>query len=130
MTEYIYRPFLRKQASERELVWVSRAGVIAIAMIALFIARDPESKVLDIVAYAWAGFGAGLGPTILLSLIWCRMTRNGAIAGMITGSMIVVIWANLKGGLFDIYEILPGFVAGVCAIVLVSVLDHSSPRRS
>jgi sodium/proline symporter len=127
LTEDLYRPFLRKQASERELVWVGRAGVIVIASAALLLGRDPESRVLDIVAYAWAGFGAGLGPTMLLSFRWRRMTRNGALAGMIAGSKTVVIWANLEGGLFDIYETLPGFLVGMLAVILFIVIDRSVP---
>jgi sodium/proline symporter len=102
---------------------VGRSGVIIIALLALLIARDPKSRVLDIVAYAWAGFGAGFGPSLLLSLTWRRMTRNGALAGIVTGAVTVVIWANLDGGLFDVYEILPGFVIGAVTIVLVSLME-------
>jgi sodium/proline symporter len=124
LTEDLYRPFLRPQAGERELVWIGRLGVIVIALLALLVARDPDSRVLDIVAYAWAGFGAGFGPTILLSLIWRGMTRDGALAGMVAGAATVVLWANLEGGLFDVYEMLPGFLAGLLAIVLVSRLGR------
>jgi sodium/proline symporter len=124
LTEDLYRPFLRPRASERELVWVGRLGVLVIALLALLLARDPESRVLDIVAYAWAGFGAGFGPTVLLSLIWRGITRDGALAGMVTGAATVVLWANLEGGLFDAYEMLPGFLAGLLAIVLVSRLGR------
>jgi sodium/proline symporter len=91
LTEDLYRAFFRKTASETELLWISRAGVLIIALVALFIASNPDSRVLDIVAYAWAGFGAGFGPVVLLSLLWRRMTRNGALAGMITGSATVVL---------------------------------------
>lgn len=128
LTEDFYRPFLRPQASERELIWVGRAGVVIIALLALLIASDPQSRVLDIVAYAWAGFGAGFGPSIVLSLTWRRMTRNGALAGMVIGAVTVVVWANLDGGLFDVYEILPGFVIGTVAIVVVSFFD--APPKS
>jgi len=123
LTEDLYRPFLRPAASERELVWVGRAGVVAIAVLALLIAADPQSRVLDIVAYAWAGFGAGFGPAVLLSLTWRRMTRNGALAGMAGGAVTVVVWANLEGGLFDVYEILPGFLVASLAIVAVSLRE-------
>jgi sodium/proline symporter len=123
LTEDLYRAFFRKAASETELLWVSRTGVLMIAMLALFIASNPDSRVLDIVAYAWAGFGAGFGPAIILSLLWRRMTRDGALAGMITGSATVVLWANLKGGIFDVYEILPGFIAGLLAIVIFSLFQ-------
>ena len=124
LTEDLYRPFLRQQASERELVWVGRAGVIVIALAALLLGRDPASRVLDIVAYAWAGFGAGFGPTLLLSLLWRGATRNGALAGMIAGATTVVVWANLEGGVFDVYEMLPGFLAGVLAVVFFSAIGR------
>jgi len=127
LTEDFYRPFLRPSATERELVWVGRAGVLAIAAVALLIASDPKSSVLDIVAYAWAGFGAGFGPAVLLSLTWRRMTRNGALAGMIAGSATVILWANLDGGVFDVYEILPGFLAGLAAIVVFSLPGRMPP---
>ena len=120
LTEDLYRPFVRPTASQRELIWLGRAGIVIIALLALWIARDPESRVLDIVAYAWAGFGAGFGPAVLLSLTWPRMTRNGALAGMVTGAATVLVWANLNGGVFDVYEILPGFIAASLAIVLFS----------
>jgi sodium/proline symporter len=121
LTEDFYRPFLRQKATDRELIWVGRAGVIVIALVALVIASDPQSRVLDIVAHAWAGFGAGFGPAVLLSLTWRRMTRNGALAGMIAGAVTVVVWANLDGGLFDVYEILPGFVISAAAIAVFSL---------
>ena len=97
---------------------------IIIALVAGIIASDPESRVLALVAFAWAGFGAGFGPAMILSLLWPRMTRNGALAGMATGALTVAAWGNLEGGIFDIYEILPGFVAGLAAIVVVSLLDR------
>ena len=123
LTEDFYRTFLRRDAAERELVWVGRIGVVVIALLALLIASDPESRVLDIVAYAWAGFGASFGPAVVLSLTWRRMTRNGALAGMVAGAVTVIAWANLEGGLFEVYEILPGFGVSALAIVLVSLCD-------
>jgi sodium/proline symporter len=71
---------------------------------------NPDRQVLDLVAYAWAGFSAAFGPTLILSLYWRRMNRYGALAGIIVGGLIVVIWRQLSGGLFDLYEIVPGFV--------------------
>lgn len=127
LSEDLYRAFFRKKAAENELLWVSRAGVLIIAVSALIIASNPDNRVLDIVAYAWAGFGAGFGPAIILSLIWRRMTRNGALAGLIAGSATVVLWANLKGGIFDVYEILPGFIAAFIAIIVLSLMQPAAP---
>ena len=123
LTEDIYKPFIRKKASQKELVWVGRGTVIVVAVIAFFIAMDPHSKVLDLVAYAWAGFGATFGPAILLSLFWKRMSKMGAFAGIVTGGMVVVIWKRLQGGIFELYEIVPGFILSVIAIVVTSYLS-------
>jgi sodium/proline symporter len=84
---------------------------------------DPNSNVLLLVGYAWAGFGAAFGPAILLALSWKRMTRNGALAGMISGGVMVILWKNLTGGIFDIYELLPAFIVATAAIIVVSLLD-------
>ncbi|MDH3916520.1 MAG: sodium:proline symporter, partial [Chromatiales bacterium] len=86
---------------------------------------DPDSKVLDLVAYAWAGFGAAFGPVILLSLYWHGMSRSGAIAGVLTGGLTVILWKQLSGGLFDLYEIVPGVIASIAAIVIF----NRAPRR-
>lgn len=123
LTEDIYKPFIRKNASQKELVWVGRGTVILIAIIAFILAMDPESKVLDLVAYAWAGFGATFGPAIFLSLFWKRMTRNGAFAGIVAGGIVVVIWKQLHGGIFNLYEIVPGFMISLVAIVIASLMS-------
>ena len=120
LTQDIYKTFLRKQASERELVWFGRAMVFVIAVIAIVIAQDPESKVLGMVSNAWAGFGAAFGPLVLLSLLWTRMTRNGALAGMVVGAVTVLVWQHYQW--FKLYEIVPGFVLSTVAIVMVSLL--------
>jgi len=122
ISEDFYRVFIKPKASDRELLAVSRAAVIAIALIALFIASDRNSRVLDLVSYAWAGFGAAFGPVIVFSLYWRRMTRNGAVAGMLVGALTVLIWSNISGGLFDIYEILPGCLFASLAIIGVSLM--------
>lgn len=119
LTEDIYRPFIRRNASDKELVFVGRFCVVAIAVIAGLLASDPESRVLGLVSYAWAGFGAAFGPVILLSLFWRRMNRYGAAAGLIVGAVTVVVWKQLEGGIFDIYEIIPGFI--FCALAVVGV---------
>ncbi|HSO41766.1 MAG TPA: sodium/proline symporter PutP [Rhodospirillales bacterium] len=124
LTEDIYRPFIRKNASDRELVLVSRLSVVAVAVVAGLLAGDPDSRVLGLVSYAWAGFGAAFGPVILLSLFWRRMNRNGAAAGLVVGAVTVVVWKQLEGGLFDIYEIIPGFILSTVAVVAASLLTE------
>ncbi|MET0001757.1 MAG: sodium:proline symporter, partial [Candidatus Thiodiazotropha lotti] len=115
----LYR-LIRKQATERELVVVGRLAVVSIALVAFLLALDRESKVLDLVAYAWAGFGAAFGPAVLLSLYWRGMNRWGALAGIITGGLTVVVWKPMSGGLFDLYEIVPGFILSLLMILIVS----------
>ncbi|HJN96751.1 MAG TPA: sodium/proline symporter PutP [Gammaproteobacteria bacterium] len=122
ISEDFYRVFIRPQASEKELLMVSRAAVIAIALLALLIAGDRESRVLDLVSYAWAGFGAAFGPVIVFSLFWRKMTALSAVVGMLLGAVTVVVWSNLNGRIFDLYEILPGFAFASVAIITISLL--------
>lgn len=122
LSEDFYRGFLRKDASQRELVWVGRASVLLVALVALWLARDPDSRVLGLVAYAWAGFGAAFGPVLILSLFWGRMTRNGALAGMITGAVVVIAWKQMG---FALYEMVPGFLMATLAIVVVSLMGRA-----
>jgi len=124
ITEDFYKALFRKNAGETELVWVGRVTVIGVAVVALALALDPQNSVLDLVAYAWAGFGAAFGPTIILSLFWKRMTRHGALAGIITGGLTVLIWKHLDGGLFNLYEIVPGFTLSSFAIVSASLFSR------
>ncbi|MDR2300189.1 MAG: sodium/proline symporter PutP [Comamonas sp.] len=121
LTQDIYKAFLNKNASQKQLVWFGRAMVFAIAVIAIIIAQDPKAKVLGMVSNAWAGFGAAFGPLVLLSLLWGRMTRNGALAGMIVGALTVLVWQYFQW--LEVYEIIPGFVLSTLAIVVVSLLD-------
>ena len=120
LAEDFYKALFRKEASQEELVWVGRFAVVIIAVIACILGLNPDSKVLELVSYAWAGFGAAFGPALILSLFWRGMTRNGAIAGIIVGGVTVVIWGNMSGGILDLYEIIPGFIFATIAIVLVS----------
>ncbi|RNF82563.1 sodium/proline symporter PutP [Montanilutibacter psychrotolerans] len=124
LTEDFYKGFVRKQAGQRELVWVGRAMVLVVSLVAIAIARDPESRVLGLVSYAWAGFGAAFGPVVLLSLGWKRMTRNGALAGMLAGAITVIAW-ELSGS--ALYSMVPGFIAATVAIIVVSRLDRQPP---
>lgn len=124
LTEDLYKGFIRKNASQKELVWIGRAMVLAIAVFAITFAMNPASKVLGLVAYAWAGFGAAFGPLIILSLLWKRMTLNGAIIGMIVGAVTVIVWKNYLGHL-GLYEIIPGFIFSAISIVVVSLLGKA-----
>jgi sodium/proline symporter len=125
----LYRLLLRKQASDAELVIVGRVAVLSIALIAFFLALDRDSKVLDLVSYAWAGFGAAFGPAVLVSLYWKGMNRWGALAGIVSGGLTVVIWKPLQGGLFDLYEIIPGFLISAMMIFLASRLTSIGKGR-
>lgn len=122
ITEDLYKAFLRKGASQRELVWVGRAMVLVVALVAIALAANPENRVLGLVSYAWAGFGAAFGPVVLISVMWSRMTRNGALAGMLVGAITVIVWKHYAW--LDLYEIIPGFVFGSIAIVVVSLMGR------
>ncbi|MFC4559477.1 sodium/proline symporter PutP [Virgibacillus kekensis] len=127
LAEDFYKAIFRKQASDKELVWIGRLATIAIALIATLIATNPDSSVLALVGYAWAGFGAAFGPVIILSLFWKGITRNGALAGIIVGAVTVIIWGDfLSGGIFDLYEIVPGFFLNLIVTVLISIFGKPS----
>ncbi|QTF91592.1 sodium/proline symporter PutP [Halomonas sp. BM-2019] len=121
LTDDFYKAIFRKEASQSELVWVGRFAVIGIAFIAYLLALNPDATVLDLVAYAWAGFGAAFGPALILSLYWRRMNKWGALAGIVMGGVTVVVWAELSGGLFDLYEIVPGVIFAYLAIVVATL---------
>jgi sodium/proline symporter len=122
ISEDFYRVFVRPKASEKELLLVSRIAVVVIALLALVIASDRNSRVLELVSYAWAGFGAAFGPVIIFSLFWRSMTALSAVIGMIVGAVTVVVWSNLSGGLFELYEIVPGFLFASLSIVCINLL--------
>ncbi len=128
LTQDLYKVFLRPHASQRELVWFGRAMVLAVSLVAIWLALDPNSRVLAMVSYAWAGFGAAFGPVVLLSLLWPRMTRNGALAGMIVGAVVVLVWEQFDW--FGLYEIVPGFILGALTIYVVSLLDKDPGSRT
>lgn len=120
LAEDFYKALFNKDATQEQLVRVGRIAVIVIALIATFLAMDKDSKVLELVSYAWAGFGAAFGPALIMSLYWKRMTKMGALAGIITGGVTVVIWKQLSGGWFDLYEIIPGAIFAFIAIIVIS----------
>lgn len=128
--EDFYKGLIKKRASRTELLRAGRLAVLGVAMIALWLARNPESRVLELVAWAWAGFGAAFGPTIILSLYWPAMNRAGALAGVVVGGVTTIVWPMLRGTapLFDLYELVPGFVLSMLAIVLVTNIARQKQR--
>ncbi|MDQ0158198.1 sodium/proline symporter PutP [Alkalibacillus salilacus] len=128
VAEDFYKGFFRKNASNKELIWVARISVIVIALIALIIASDDESRVLDLVANAWAGFGASFGPIVVLSLFWKRLTRNGALAGIVVGAVTVLTWGQIDP--FDgLYSLVPGFLFATIAAVGISLLGRGPSKE-
>lgn len=119
----VYKPVIRKnQTTDREMFWAGRYVVLIIAIIAVLIASDPNSKdIMGLVENAWGIFGAAFGPAILLSLFWKRFTFNGAVAGIFVGAAVDILWLAFIG--LGIYEIIPGFFAGLIAAVVVTLID-------
>lgn len=131
ITEDFYHGFLRKNATSTELVWVGRVMVLLIALVAIAIAQDPNSKVMGLVSYAWAGFGAAFGPLVILSLFNRNITSNAALWGMIAGALTVVAWKPLMQtlnwkDLANLYEIIPGFLACSCVTLTSSIFSPVS----
>ncbi|WP_242221240.1 sodium/proline symporter PutP [Bacillus cereus group sp. BfR-BA-01380] len=126
VTEDLYRTFFRRSATDRELVFVGRMAVLLIALIASGLAFKQNDSILALVGYAWAGFGSSFGPVILLSLYWKRMTKWGALAGMIAGATTVITWTQFKFLKDMLYEMIPGFAASLLVIIIVSLLTKPS----
>ncbi len=125
-TSDIYKPVFRKNASDKEALWVGRIVVLIIAVIAYFIASSKSSgaqSIMTLVDNAWGGFGSAFGPVIILSLFWKRFTYKGAVAGVVAGAAVDVIWMLLLTDVTGIYELLPGFIAGGLAAIVVSLID-------
>ncbi|NMP14775.1 sodium/proline symporter PutP [Thalassotalea sp. Y01] len=134
IVEDFYKNFAKKDVSENELVWISRFSLLAIAILATLVALDPQSSVLGLVSYAWAGFGSAFGPTILLALFWHKYNRFGALASIVTGAVVVIAWPMLKaeyGGIFALYEMIPGFIlAGIAGVVTSKLTQHMDQESS
>ena len=123
----VYKPLIRKDASDKEMLWAGRIVVAAIAIVALIIASNPNSgTIMGLVENAWGVFGAAFGPVILLSLFWKKMTFGGAVAGIAVGAGVDVLWLVLAKST-GIYEIVPGFLAGLLATWIVSALSKEGP---
>ena len=119
----LYKPIFRRNATDREMLWAGRVIVLVIAVVAFLIASSPSCKgLMNLVSCAWAAFGSAFGPVMILALFWKRLTYNGALAGIIAGFVVDALWYMFMGKTL-IYEIIPGFMAGLLAAWLVSLLD-------
>jgi len=136
LTGDFYQAFLNKTANDKKLVFVGRLSVALVALVAVFLAYDRDSSILSLVSNAWAGFGAAFGPVVILSLYWQRMTKNGALAGILTGAITVLIWIyapiSIEGRSLSsyMYEIVPGFILSTLAIYLVSANSRKGVSKT
>ena len=125
LAKNIFQGVFRKNATDKQVMRVSRITLLVISIIAMIIAADEKSIIFTIVSFAWAGFGAVFGPLMLMSLFWKRTTRTGAIAGMLSGGITVFVWKLVirpLGGIWNIYELLPAFIISCIFIVVFSLL--------
>ncbi|MGN0901779.1 MAG: sodium/proline symporter PutP [Succinivibrio sp.] len=127
LTADFYRRVIRPHAKEGELVWVGRFMLLLVAAIAYIIALDPNSGILKLVSYAWAGFGAAFGPCVVISVFWKKMTLQGAICGMIAGAVTVIVWEI--GNFFGLYSLVPGFVISAAVIFAVSAFTQKGNKE-
>jgi sodium/proline symporter len=138
-TSDLYKPLVRKNATNKEVLWVSRIVVLVIAVVAYFIASSKgkaAQAIMDLVENAWGIFGAAFGPAVLLSLFWKRFTYKGAVAGILTGAIVDMVWlwmpvsngASLTS-VTGVYEIIPGFIAGAVIAVLVTLIDKAPSKE-
>ncbi|MCR5125033.1 MAG: sodium/proline symporter PutP [Treponema sp.] len=128
VSQDIYKGIIKKDADEKTVLNISRFTVFVISLVALLLSLNPSSSIFGLVSYAWAGFGATFGPLVLLALYWRGMTAKGAIAGLVTGFIAVILWHNISSDvhwIFGLYEIVPGFVICLLFSVIVSALDKN-----
>jgi len=124
LIEDLYKVVVKKGSSDRQYVNMGRIAVLVVSLIAMYFAWEQNASILDLVAYAWAGFGAAFGPVILLSLFWRKLTTWGALAGMVVGAVTVVIWGNNDKLTGLMYEIVPGFVLALLFTVVISMVTY------
>ena len=124
VSENLLKGMFGVSLTEKRTIHVARATVLFIAVIAVFLAGNPDSSVFGIVSFAWAGFGAVFGPVVLAALFWKRSNRNGALAGMIAGGVMVFVWkycVRPLGGVWNVYELLPAFIVAMVVLIAVSL---------
>lgn len=132
LAKNLYQGIVKKNATDKQVMWVSRITLVVIALVAMVIAMDEESVIFTIVSFAWAGFGATFGPLVIFSLFWKRINRAGAIAGMLGGGGMVFFWKLVirpLGGIWNIYELLPAFLFSCLLIVVVSLLTKAPSKE-
>ena len=132
VTQNLLQDVFGVKLSEKKNLLVARLAVIAVAVVAVFFALDPNSSVFRVVSFAWAGFGATFGPIMLFALFWKRCNKVGAIAGMLSGGVMIFVWKYLVrplGGAWNIYELLPAFLVSCLAIVLGRLLSKAPDRE-
>ena len=131
-TSDIYKPLIRKKASDKEIMWVGRLVVLAVSVVAYFIASskgEGAQAIMNMVENAWAGFGSAFGPVVILSLFWRRFTYKGAVAGVTAGALVDVLWLAFLSGPTGVYELIPGFLAGFAASIIVTLLDKAPAKE-
>ena len=124
LVEDLYKKVIKSDAEDKTYVLYGRIAVLAVSIFAGFLAWEQNETILGLVEFAWAGFGASFGPVILLSLYWRKLTSQGALAGMITGAIVVVVWANIEVLKSAMYEIVPGFILSLIVAVVVSIITY------
>lgn len=131
-TSDIYKPLIRKNATDKEILWVGRGVVLVVAVVAYFIASskgDGAQAIMNLVENAWAGFGSAFGPVIILSLFWRRFTYKGALAGVISGALVDVIWLAFLSKSTGIYELIPGFIVSMIVSIVVTLIDKEPSKE-
>jgi sodium/proline symporter len=132
VSKNIFQGIIHKKATDKQVMWAARIVLLVVALVGIVIALDKNSIIFTIVSFAWAGFGATFGPIMLFSLFWKRTTKQGAIAGMLAGGLMVFIWKLVikpMGGLFGIYELMPAFLVSCIAIIAVSYMSKKPSQE-
>ncbi|MFJ7664835.1 sodium/proline symporter PutP [Lysinibacillus sp. NPDC097162] len=124
LVEDIYKALFNKTATDKHYVFIGRMAVLVVAIIAAILAWNPENSILNLVGFAWAGFGAAFGPIILLSLYWKRLTNYGALSGMVLGALTAFVWGKIESLSTALYEIVPGFIVCLVVAVIVSMMTY------
>jgi sodium/proline symporter len=134
ISQNLVQETFKVKLTPKKSMLLARISVIAISIIAIFLARNPGSSVFRIVSFAWAGFGAAFGPIMLCALFWKRTNKYGAIAGMLTGGIMIFVWkfvvrSVFAGTILDIYELLPAFILALIVTVVVSLLTKAPEKE-